>query len=120
MRSSCAAFKQANYFIAFAILTSALEDKSFNLPWTPIVHHILSYLYLGLLIMCFILSLGNRPQGSKWVYAGAFVGFAIITVYMTVGGVSLFLWFLTHKLTPTLVLRLWFWSRLGSCVHPRG
>ena len=34
--------------------------------------------------MCFILSLGNRPQGSKWGYTGAMIGFAIITVYMTV------------------------------------
>ncbi|KAG5730212.1 Chitin synthase 4 [Termitomyces sp. T112] len=76
-------FALANYFIAFSILASALEDKSFNLPWTPIVNHILTYFYLGLLIMCFILSLGNRPQGSKWGYAGAFVGFAIITIYMT-------------------------------------
>lgn len=34
--------------------------------------------------MCFILSLGNRPQGSKWGYTGAMIGFAFITVYMTV------------------------------------
>ncbi|KAJ7935200.1 glycosyltransferase family 2 protein [Mycena leptocephala] len=49
-------FALANYYIAFTILTK--------------------YFYLGLLIMCFILSLGNRPQGSKW-------GFGIITIYMT-------------------------------------
>ena len=34
--------------------------------------------------MCYILSLGNRPQGAKWGYTLAFVGFALITVYMTV------------------------------------
>jgi len=33
--------------------------------------------------MCFILALGNRPQGSKLGYTLAFVGFAIITIYMT-------------------------------------
>jgi len=33
--------------------------------------------------MCFILSLGNRPQGSKWGYTLAMIGFALITIYMT-------------------------------------
>lgn len=34
--------------------------------------------------MCFIFSLGNRPQGSKWGYTLAFIGFGLITIYMTV------------------------------------
>ena len=45
---------------------------------------ILEYFYLGLLIMCYILALGNRPQGAKWFYTLAFIGFGIITIYMTV------------------------------------
>lgn len=49
-----------------------------------ILNVILNYFYLGLLIMCFLLSLGNRPQGSKWGYTLAMIGFAVITVYMTV------------------------------------
>lgn len=65
-----------------------MEDKSFNLRGINIVNVILNYFYLGLLIMCFILSLGNRPQGSKWGYTMAIVGFAIVTVYMTVSGVG--------------------------------
>jgi len=43
----------------------------------------LGYIYLGLVVMCFLLALGNRPQGSKWGYTTAFIGFALITVYMT-------------------------------------
>lgn len=39
--------------------------------------------------MCFILALGNRPQGSKWAYTTAFLGFACVTVYMTVCAVFL-------------------------------
>ena len=42
------------------------------------------YSYVGLLLTCFILSLGNRPQGSNKGYTLAFIGFAIFTVYMTV------------------------------------
>lgn len=49
-----------------------------------IFNHVFNYFYLGLLIMCFILALGNRPQGSKWGYTLAILGFALITVYMTV------------------------------------
>lgn len=61
-----------------------MEDKSFGLNGIHIVNVILNYFYLGLLVMCFLLSLGNRPQGSKVGYTIAFVGFGIITIYMTV------------------------------------
>jgi chitin synthase len=76
--------KKANYYIAFIILSEALEDPSFNLTGINIVNTILNYFYVGLLLMCFILSLGNRPQGSKWGYTLAMIGFALITIYMTV------------------------------------
>ena len=62
-----------------------MEDPSFKLvPVVHIVNIILEYFYLGLLVMCFILSLGNRPQGSKLAFTVAIIGFALITVYMTV------------------------------------
>jgi uncharacterized membrane protein len=76
---------QGNYFIAFVILSNSMEDPTFNLKGIHIVNVILQYFYLGLLIMCFILALGNRPQGSKLGYTLAFIGFALVTVYMTVG-----------------------------------
>jgi chitin synthase len=61
-----------------------MEDEStFHLPGIHIVNVILEYFYLGLLILCFILALGNRPQGSKWGYTCAFIGFGFITIYMT-------------------------------------
>ena len=60
-----------------------MEDDTFNIKGIHVVNVILNYFYMGLLIMCFLLALGNRPQGSKWGYTTAFVGFALITVYMT-------------------------------------
>jgi chitin synthase len=80
---------QAHYYIAFSILSTALEDPSFGLKGINIANIILNYFYLGLLIMCFILALGNRPQGSKWGYTLAIVGFALITIYMTVSALVL-------------------------------
>ncbi|KAJ7599620.1 glycosyltransferase family 2 protein [Mycena floridula] len=77
-------FALANYYIAFTILSEAMEDPSFGISTgIHIVNLILGYAYLGLLILCFILALGNRPQGSKWGYTGAMIGFGFITVYMT-------------------------------------
>jgi chitin synthase len=61
-----------------------MEDSKFGLKGIHVVNVVLNYFYGGLLIMCFILALGNRPQGSKWGYTMAFIGFGIITIYMTV------------------------------------
>ena len=73
--------EQGNYFISFIILSESLEDPSFHLGnGIHIVNVILEYFYLGLLIMCYILSLGNRPQGSKWTYSICIVLFGLCNV----------------------------------------
>ncbi|KAI0727135.1 glycosyltransferase family 2 protein [Fomitopsis betulina] len=83
-------FALGNFYIFFVILTDSLEDPSFNFGnGIKIVNIILNYIYLGLLIMCFLLSLGNRPQGAKFAFTSAMIGFALITVYMTVAAVFL-------------------------------
>ncbi|KAG8768582.1 Chitin synthase, class 1 [Ceratobasidium sp. 428] len=74
-------FALGNYYIAFVILTNSMEQLG-----PKAIHYlniILNYFYLGMLTMCFLLSLGNRPQGSKFGYTMAFIGFGLITVYMT-------------------------------------
>jgi chitin synthase len=65
-------------------LVAATNPNTAGAKAMSIVHTIINYVYLGLLAMCFILALGNRPQGSKWGYTTAMIGFAFITVYMTV------------------------------------
>ena len=65
----------------FVILLNALESY---LPSLHIPNLVLNYFYLRLLIMCFLLLLGNRPHGSKWGYTLAFIGFGIVMIYMTV------------------------------------
>jgi chitin synthase len=82
-------FALANYYIAFTILSDSLEDPDFHLKGINIVNVILNYFYLGLLVMCFLLSLGNRPQGSKWAFTLALIGFGFITIYMTTAAVLL-------------------------------
>ena len=66
-----------------------MEDPSFKLSGIRVANTILNYFYIGLVIVCFILALGNRPQGSRWFYTFALVGFAVITIYMTVAALLL-------------------------------
>ena len=74
---------QRNYYMAFITPSNAMKDLSFKLHGIHVLNVILEYFYLGLLPMCFILALGNRPQRSKLRYTLAFIGVAIITVYMS-------------------------------------
>lgn len=51
---------------------------------TPIVNTVLLYIYLGFLLLQFILALGNRPKGSKVAYIISFCVFGIIQLYIIV------------------------------------
>ncbi|TFY62620.1 hypothetical protein EVJ58_g3752 [Rhodofomes roseus] len=83
-------FALGNFYIFFVILTDSLEDSSLGLSSAiKYFNIVVNYIYLGLLIMCFLLSLGNRPQGSKWAFTFAMIGFACITIYMTVAAAFL-------------------------------
>ncbi|KAL7423299.1 Chitin synthase, class 8 [Cryptotrichosporon argae] len=68
-------FSLGNYYIAF----NSMEDYGTGWKYVSIPLH---YIYLGLLLLCFILALGNRPAGSKKGYTLSMIGFALITVYM--------------------------------------
>lgn len=51
-----------------------MESFTPALKWLNLI---LTYVYAGLTMACFIMALGNRPKGSKWGYSMAFVTFAI-------------------------------------------
>jgi chitin synthase len=56
----------------------------FGDPATPIVNTVLKYLYLGFLLLQFILALGNRPKGSRWTYITSFVVFGLVQFYIII------------------------------------
>ncbi|MCJ1481411.1 Chitin synthase, class 2 [Schaereria dolodes] len=56
---------------------------------TPDFNTVIKYLYLGFVLLQFILALGNRPKGSKWTYITSFVVFGFIQLYLIV--LSIFL-----------------------------
>ncbi|CAO1619779.1 unnamed protein product [Jaminaea pallidilutea] len=82
-------FGVANFYIFFRILTTSLESPTFNLNQKGIqfANTIAQYLYLGTLAACFVFSLGNRPQGSRWKYMTATLIFAVLTLYMFIGAI---------------------------------
>ncbi|MCJ1320746.1 Chitin synthase, class 2 [Xylographa vitiligo] len=56
---------------------------------TPDINTVLKYLYLGFVLLQFILALGNRPKGSKYSYIASFVVFGVIQLYIVILSVYL-------------------------------
>ncbi|KAG0340775.1 Chitin synthase, class 1 [Podila humilis] len=101
-------FALANFYLTFYILGQAmvymtdpatgeiLQNSPFGQNdvgfW---VFTVTRYIYILLIIAQFIMSMGNRPQGSNWAYKSSMGFFAILmgymlfgAVYMTVNGIK--------------------------------
>lgn len=61
-------FAIGNFFLVFKILTTSLGDPSLLGQAGRILATVFEWLYLVTLISCFVLALGNRPQGSNRLY----------------------------------------------------
>lgn len=80
-------FSLANYYIFFRILSQSLESPAFGLKGVGVWNTIVQYIYIGTTIGCFILALGNRPQGSNKKYVMVACIYAALTVYMLIAAV---------------------------------
>ncbi|KAF5389469.1 hypothetical protein D9757_004290 [Collybiopsis confluens] len=69
-------------WFSIVVLTSSLEDPSFNMEWiatlNPIIHYILAFMIAA----CFLFSMGNKPQASKQKYLLMTVLLALAMIYM--------------------------------------
>lgn len=61
-------FAVGNFFLVFQILTTSLGDPNLLGRTGVILSVIVEWIYLGSLVACFVLSLGNTPDGSKRFY----------------------------------------------------
>ena len=77
--------------MVFRILTTSLGDKDLLGKVGEVLGVVVEWLYLAILLTCFVLALGNRPQGSNkwymsmvyfWVGIMAYLIFA--SIYITV------------------------------------
>ncbi|GBC08513.1 hypothetical protein RclHR1_08180007 [Rhizophagus clarus] len=80
-------FALGNFYLAFYIVGNSLTqpeviDGLWSASVGEAIFQILRYVYLTLLIVQFILAMGNRPQGSKWAYIVSIVFFAGLMIYM--------------------------------------
>ncbi|KAF9431630.1 Chitin synthase, class 1 [Entomortierella beljakovae] len=100
-------FALANFYLTFYILGNAMvymHDAEGNVTQeSPFGHNdvgfwiftIFRYIYILLIIAQFIMSMGNRPQGSNWAYKSSMGFFAVLmgymlsgAIYMTVNGIE--------------------------------
>lgn len=65
-----------------ALAVEELEPKPFPSETALIIHSVLNYIYVFLIIVQFVISLGNRPQGSKFLYTSSMIFFALLMIYM--------------------------------------
>lgn len=73
---------QGNFFLVFRILTVALSEPSLGFPPGGPLSIVFEWLYLGTLLTCFVLSLGNTPGGTKKLYMTMVIFWAVIMLYL--------------------------------------
>ncbi|KAF2250031.1 glycosyltransferase family 2 protein [Trematosphaeria pertusa] len=86
-------FALGNFFLVFRILTASLATEIGTAG--KVLFIVFEWLYIGVLITCFILSLGNRPKGSnKWYMSMVYfwcliMGYLMFaSIYITVRSVQ--------------------------------
>ncbi|KAJ5894972.1 CAZyme family GT2 [Penicillium taxi] len=85
---SLASFWIVNWVILDLVGDASPANKNRGWPFgniaTPIVHNFFKYGYVICVGVQFILSLGNRPQGSRLAYTFSFMIFGFIQLYVSV------------------------------------
>jgi chitin synthase len=74
-------FALGNFFLVFQILTTSLGQAELLGRPGEIISVAVEWVYLGSLVTCFVLSFGNRPEGTKRFY---------LLMAWTWGGIMLF------------------------------
>lgn len=75
-------FGIGNFFLVFHILTNSLSDSTLLGTAGSILAVVFEWAYLATLITCFVLALGNRPQGSNKFYMSMVYFWVIIMGYL--------------------------------------
>ncbi|RCH78822.1 Chitin synthase, class 1, partial [Rhizopus stolonifer] len=69
-------------FSWFALSLATMSNPPFDKNTANVVHTILSYIYAVLMICLFLMSIGNRPQGSQGSYGLIMVFFSLLMIYV--------------------------------------
>ncbi|EXJ60375.1 chitin synthase 2 [Cladophialophora yegresii CBS 114405] len=82
-------FAIGNFFLVFKLLTGSLGTSSTLGTAGTALGVVFEFVYLGTLLYCFILSMGNRPQGSKKSYLAMVIFWSILMVWLTFASIYL-------------------------------
>ncbi|RWQ96216.1 chitin synthase A [Paecilomyces variotii] len=80
-------FAIGNFFLVFHILTTYLGSSDLLGTVGKILGVVFEWLYLATLVTCFVLSLGNRPQGSNKFYMTMVYFWVFIMIYLSFAAV---------------------------------
>ncbi|CDS10052.1 hypothetical protein LRAMOSA02729 [Lichtheimia ramosa] len=79
----------ANFYLTCYFVSKSLSPPDMD-PignrWGERIFESLRYLYIFLFIVSFICSMGNRPQGSKWMFVVSVLAYAVIMGYTIFAG----------------------------------
>ncbi|EXJ94861.1 chitin synthase 2 [Capronia coronata CBS 617.96] len=82
-------FAIGNFFLVFRLLTSSLGTKETLGTVGTVLGVVFEFVYLATLLYCFILSMGNRPQGNPKSYLMMVIFWSVLMVWLTFASVFL-------------------------------
>ncbi|CAG8977827.1 hypothetical protein HYALB_00008993 [Hymenoscyphus albidus] len=85
-------FAVGNFFLVFRILTVALSDEKLLGKVGGILSVVTEWIYLASIVTCFVLSLGNTPDGSRRFYKFMVYVWGVIMLYLLFASV-----FITYR-----------------------
>ncbi|KAK0473386.1 glycosyltransferase family 2 protein [Armillaria novae-zelandiae] len=80
-------FALANLWLTFSIIIDLLPSQGVVFGSIVLIHWInfgLKCLYLGFLVLQFVLALGNRPKGERFAYTLTLWVYAVLAVYLLI------------------------------------
>lgn len=80
-------FAIGNFYLVFKLLTTSLGTPGPLGTAGTVLGIVFEFIYLGTLLYCFILSMGNRPQGSKKSYLAMVIFWSVLMVWLTFAAV---------------------------------
>ncbi|KAL1879045.1 hypothetical protein Plec18167_004342 [Paecilomyces lecythidis] len=91
-------FAIGNFFLVFHILTTYLGSNDLLGTVGKVLGVVFEWLYLATLVTCFVLALGNRPQGSNKFYMTMVYFWVFIMIYLSFAAVFVTVKSIQHEL----------------------
>ncbi|KAK2759880.1 Chitin synthase, class 1 [Arachnomyces sp. PD_36] len=92
-------FAIGNFFLVFRILTTSLGNDNLLGTVGKVLGVVFEWLYLATLLTCFVLALGNRPQGSNKFYMTMVCFWVFIMIYLSFAAVFVAVKSIQHEVS---------------------